>query len=240
MAYRTSFKKLSILAVFCGLILPGSALALEDSFPVKVYPSDAEPMLIEHFTMSGRPKFFAGWRGGFVGLSFQDIQTVQYLEPGNQAYPVEVTFRDGRKEKFAFMPGILQGESEFGEWSMHPEKAVRIEFGPAEAARMKTSSGYSNVDQIILRNGDVVSGKVQTSAFRLRTAYATLNLETPQIGYIDFQGGAQDRDVVGLRAGDNLSGVLEAGTIKLLMKTGKEVNLDKSKIKQIHFVLVKK
>jgi len=45
---------------------------------------------------------------------------------------------------------------------------------------------------------------------------------------------------MGLRIGDTLSGILEAGSIKLLMRSGAELSLHKDKIRKINFILVKK
>jgi hypothetical protein len=77
-------------------------------------------------------------------------------------------------------------------------------------------------------------------AFKLRTIYSTLKFRTPQIGYLDFEGGGKSEAVMGLRTGDKLSGVLETGSISLLMRSGAEVDLNKEMIKKITFVLVKR
>ncbi len=45
---------------------------------------------------------------------------------------------------------------------------------------------------------------------------------------------------MGLRTGDKLSGVLEVGSINLLMRSGAEVYLNKEMIRKITFVLVKR
>jgi hypothetical protein len=50
----------------------------------------------------------------------------------------------------------------------------------------------------------------------------------------------KSKAVIGLRTGDKLSGVLEVGSISLLMRSGAEVYLNKEIIKKITFVLVKK
>ena len=235
--FRGIFAVLIVLICSIGL---GSAFAQEGSFNARVYPLDASPMVVEDFTLSGKPKFYAEWRGSYVTLLFEEIKEIRYLSPGNHPYHVEVTFSNGKKDRFELMPGVFHGKSEFGEWSMHPEKAVRIELNPSSAIEAYPAAEYRKFDQIFLKNGDTVSGQVQTKAFKLRTSYATLDFETLQIGYIDFEGGSQNRDVMGLRIGDKLSGFLEPESIMLLLRSGAEVKLDKRKIKKINFVLLRK
>ena len=49
----------------------------------------------------------------------------------------------------------------------------------------------------------------------------------------EFEGGGQNIDIVSLRSGDKLSGVIETPIITVLISSGKEINLDKEKIKKI-------
>jgi hypothetical protein len=77
-------------------------------------------------------------------------------------------------------------------------------------------------------------------AFKFRTSFSTLKFRTPQIGYFDFEEGDKSKAVMGLRTGDKLSGVLEVGSISLLMRSGAEVYLNKEMIKKIIFVMVKR
>jgi hypothetical protein len=90
-------------------------------------------------------------------------------------------------------------------------------------------------DRIFLKNGDVVSGQILKETFKLRTSYGTINFELPQIAYIDFESGGKNTDIVVLKVGDQLSGVLEAPIITLQMQHGTEIELDKEKIKKITF-----
>ena len=52
---------------------------------------------------------------------------------------------------------------------------------------------------------------------------------------INFDGRGQKIAVMGLRIGDVFSGGLEVESVKLLTRSGKEVNLDSEKIKRITF-----
>jgi hypothetical protein len=230
----------TVLTVLLWLTLWSIAFAQEPKLNARVYPVDAPPMVVEDFTLNGKAKFYAKWRGSYVTLESKKVKEIKYLNPGSHTYAVEITFRTGKKDKFELMPGVFHGKSEFGEWSMHPERALKIEFSPSSAIHVSPAAEYSKYDQILFRNGDTVSGQVQTKAFKLRTTYGNLDFETPQIGYIEFEEGSQNSAVLGLRIGDKLSGILEPGSIRLLMRSGAEVKLDKRKIKTINFVLVRK
>ena len=237
---KIEMKALVILTTLICLIFSSPAFAQEGEFTAKVYPIDGGPMIIDNFTMNEKTKLYAEWRGSYVTLLFQDIKTIQYLEPGSHNYNVKITFNSGKKDEFVLMPGVFHGRSAFGEWSMHPEKAVTIEINPLSVRDIYEEAEYKNFDQVLLKNGDTVSGQVLTKAFKMRTSYATLSFETPQIGYIDFEGKGQNAAVMGLRIGDTLSGILEAETIKLLMRSGAELSLHRDTIRTINFILVKK
>ncbi len=230
----------TISTVLAGFAISSNASALGGKFNAKVYPIDAAPVFIENFTMNGKYKCFAEWRGGFITLLFQDLKAIKYLNPGNHTYHVEVTFNSGKKERLVLMPDVFHGKSEFGEWSMHSEKAVKIEFKPPPVNDVRSDSEYINYDQILLNNGDTISGQIMTKAFKLRTSYSTLKFKTSQIGYLNFEGAGKSKDVIGLRTGDKLSGVLDVGAINLLMRSGVEVYLNKEMIRKITFVLVKR
>ena len=240
MKCRIKMLAFTISTVLAGLAISSSVSALEGKFNAKVYPIDTAPVFIEDFTMNGKHKCYAEWRGGFITLLFQEVMTIKYLNPGSHTYHVEVTFNSGKKEKLVLMPDVFHGKSELGEWSMHSEKAVKIEFNPPPVSDAKPEAEYINFDQILLKNGDAISGQIMTKAFKLRTPYSTLKFRTSQIGYLDFEGAGKTRDVMGLRTGDKLSGVLEVGSINLLMRSGTEVYLNKEMIRKITFVLVKR
>lgn len=240
MCGQLEMKVFAVLTILICLAFSSRGFAQEGKLKARVYPIDGAPMLIDNFTINDKTKLYAEWRGSYTTLLFRQIRTIQYLEPGSHTYGVEITFNSGRKDKFVLMPGVFHGKSDFGEWSMHPEKAVKIEINPSWVSGLNEEGEYINFDQVILKNGDTVSGQVLTKAFKMRTAYATLSFETRQIGFIDFGGKDPTGDVMFLRVGDRLSGTLEGQSIKLLMRSGAELSLQKDKIKKINFVLVKK
>jgi hypothetical protein len=90
-------------------------------------------------------------------------------------------------------------------------------------------------DRVFLKNGDIISGQILKETFKLRTSYATFKFELPQIAYIDFEGGGKNMDIIVLKVGDKLSGIVEAPVITLQIQPGTEIDLDKQKIKRITF-----
>ena len=129
----------------------------------------------------------------------------------------------------------LRGRSSFGEWSMYLRDIYKIDFNPSVTSQPQVSVTSSEFGQILLKNGDIISGEIKTGPFKLRTPYGTLTFEADKISSIDFEGGGQNIDVVVFKVGDKISGVVEVDTINLLMRSGTEVNLDKEEIKQITF-----
>lgn len=92
-----------------------------------------------------------------------------------------------------------------------------------------------NIDMINLKNGNVLSGKIETEAFKLRASYATIDFQITEISHMVFDRGSQNKDLVVLKNGDKLSGVVDVPTIRILIMAGKQIDLDKEKIKKVIF-----
>ena len=86
-----------------------------------------------------------------------------------------------------------------------------------------------------MKNGDVISGRIVTGTFTLRTSYGTHTFSAKQVQSINLEGAGQNLDLVTLRIGDKLSGVVENVTVRIAMRTGTEVELSKDKMKDILF-----
>ena len=103
------------------------------------------------------------------------------------------------------------------------------------ALAQKINITVSEFDHIRFKNGDLVSCNIKTKDFKLRAPYATLTFEKPEISHIAFEGGGRNIDVMVLKCGDKISGVIEVSIIKVLIRSGTEIDLDKEKIKKITF-----
>ena len=242
MSLRVIRRDFIVLATLVVLVFSSNMQAETGTLRFMVYPSEAGQILIEdlQFMTLGGLKY--NWfmkatrKGGdSIYLMFKDIKTIRYLSPG-KGDETEVSFNNGVKDTFFLEAGTFQGISQFGTpWSISSSQVAKIEVSPSTPGKLETAAEPTDSDQILLKNGDTISGQVKTEAFRLRTSYGDLKFHTPQIAHIDFEGGGQNMDVIVLKIGDKLSGVIEAPIITLLMRSGTEVNLDKGKIKRITF-----
>lgn len=143
-------------------------------------------------------------------------------------YNAEVTLNNGKREivnlrRVGDNPFV--GKSFIGRWISDINNIAKIEFNPGDPDQPINNEVSNEFDQILLKNGEIMSGEVLTEAFQLKTSYANLDLETPIIDFVDFEGGGQNIDVVVLKIGDKLSGMIEEPTIKVKTRTGTEVDL---------------
>ncbi len=88
-------------------------------------------------------------------------------------------------------------------------------------------------DRILLKNGDTISGRILIEAFTIKTSYADLSFELPQVETVILEGAGQNIEVLVLRTGDKLSGVVGPDKVKLRLASGQETEIEKEKIKEI-------
>jgi hypothetical protein len=108
-----------------------------------------------------------------------------------------------------------------------------IHFTKYEASTPSHAS--SNIDKIVLKNGDSISGTNLTTTFKLKTSYGELAFKASDIKAINLEGSGNNVDVVLLRVGDKMSGVVLNTTIKIKMANGTEITIEKDKVKEILF-----
>lgn len=92
-----------------------------------------------------------------------------------------------------------------------------------------------SVDRIVLRNGDVLTGKIINETIKIKTSYAELSVATEEIANIQIETSATKTDEVRLLVGDRLSGIITDEEIKIELKAGGETSIKKSDIDNIHF-----
>lgn len=217
-----------LLAPFQGVLQ-----AQEVQYTVRITPVQGQPFVVKAFRANGRDGFDATWRGGAVRLTFAELEAISLSHEGNvRRLQADVRFRDGRKDTFEFQPFNLTGESAFGKWSMSWAQVRQIEFQRGEGFAGEATSDF---DQVQMKNGDVISGRIVTEQFTLRTSYGTHIFAARQIQVINLEGGGQNIDLLILRIGDRLSGVVENATVRIAMRSGTEVELSRDKIKDIVF-----
>jgi len=227
-----------IIAIMMEIVFPGSIPAKEIKFQATIFPIRGNPFFIEDFNFNGEHFYYAIQKGKKIKLPFKDIKTIRFLNPG-KSYKAEVIFKDDTKNTYVLKPAspYITVKSQYSTVTLSHRMVASIEFGPSRIpqAQPQSKAEYTQFDRIFFKNGDILSGQVQTKMFKLSTSYGTFDYEASQISYINFDGGGQNIDVMGLRIGDVLSGALEVESVKLLTRSGKEVNLDSEKIKRISF-----
>ncbi|MBI9019609.1 MAG: hypothetical protein JEZ07_20350 [Phycisphaerae bacterium] len=90
-------------------------------------------------------------------------------------------------------------------------------------------------DNIVLRNGDKISGQVMNASLHLKTSYGSLEFKTSTMAYIKFEGADSKTDAMELRNGDKLTGNLNDETFTINMKAGQIIPVKKKDISSITF-----
>jgi hypothetical protein len=166
-----------------------------------------------------------------VKLQFVELESISFRKEGDlRKANADVKYKDGRTDAFLVFPFMMFGDSSFGPWQMHSSGAKKIEFRTSDV-----SEPTSDYDQVQMKNGDLITGRIVTATFILRTSYGTHSFAAKQIQSINLEGAGQNMDLVTLRIGDKLSGVVENATVRISMRSGAEVELSKDKMKDILF-----
>jgi hypothetical protein len=224
--------KFIIVFATIGMVSSSYAGAQKDQFQATIVLIQGKPIFIDDFNSNGEHFYYAIQKGKKIKLPFKDIKTIRFLNPGKN-YKAEVIFKDDTKNTYVLKPAAnIVIKSRASIVTLSHTKVAKIEFGPS---RRQAETDYSKFDGILLKSFDSVHGQIQTKIFKVRTPYGNLNFETSRIRYISFDGRGKNIDVIALKNGDKLSGVVETESVKLLTRSGKEVNLDSEKIKRITF-----
>ena len=93
--------------------------------------------------------------------------------------------------------------------------------------------GVQTQDRILLKNGDTVSGQILIEAFTVKTSYANLSFDLPQIDRVVLEGGGSNIESIVLRNGDKLSGVVGPDRIQVKLTGGQDTEIEKDKIQEI-------
>lgn len=245
MTLKTKLKCCAILAL-AGTLFTGHALAKEEKFQATVFLIGVQrPSLIQDFTINGQRYYDAVRQGKQVKLPFRELREIAFVNPGNN-FETEILFNDGRKELYSLRPAadIILDDGAI-EITMSHIKIARIQFSPLTAqpasdnapTRKQPQPGAvpATSDRVVLRNGDSLSGQIQTKTFPLRTAYGTFQLEAPKIASIEFDATKPGMAVVLLKNGDRLSGTVEAPSVRMTMTSGETVSFDGKRIQKIDF-----
>lgn len=97
------------------------------------------------------------------------------------------------------------------------------------------SMGTVGTDRIILKNGDVINGDIDTIYYEVKTGYASVALTKEQIWSISLEGGGQDIDTILMRSGSQYRGTISPDVINAILPGGQEIKIPKEMIKSIQF-----
>ena len=112
---------------------------------------------------------------------------------------------------------------------------VTVEGEEAETVPGRDEAG---ADQILMRNGDRISGRILNKTFAIRTPQVRLGLERDRIVRILFDAPDAGQASIYLEAGRCLVGVLDEETIRLKLLYGSAVTLDTAQVKEIRIAVV--
>lgn len=240
-------KKGFIALVLVGLlIVPALSVAKEhEIYTMEVWPKDNKPIVLKNFCFEHEKegKFTSvEWRHSSITLTIADIKEIvfhskSYRFSGSTHYSVshDVLFRDGTKDHFKIDTGLLCGDSHYGRIKLQPHNVIKVVFLDASHGSKTTTNIFTKSDQMILKNGDIITGEVSTETFKLKTSYGELEFKAADIKTINLEGGSNNVDVITLRVGDKLSGVIQNDKIRVKMSSGATIDLDRDKVKDILF-----
>jgi hypothetical protein len=100
-------------------------------------------------------------------------------------------------------------------------------------APTRKTSIQLEVDTIILKNGDTLSGNIVTTEFPIRASYGEFTFKKGDINIIEFEEGGKNIDTLLLINGDKLSGVVTLDLIKIELRKDQIASIGKDKIKKI-------
>ena len=228
----------------CNAFFACNAFAQEEKFLATITLIGVKPFEVPDFTINGERFYDAVRQGKKVKLPFRDLKDIRFLNPA-RSFEVEVLFNNGRKETLLLQPAadITLDTGMISEYSH--TKVARIQFAPMPAQPTppdgqpappkQPDAAPVTSDRVVLRNGDTLSGQVQTKTFPLRTAYGTFQLEAAQIASIEFDATRPHLAVVLLKNGDRLSGTVEVESLSFTITSGEAVSFDGKTIKAITF-----
>ena len=100
----------------------------------------------------------------------------------------------------------------------------------------RVSSPQAVRDSIILKNGDVISGIIESPHIEIRTSYASLKFDVSDVAHAIVEGGGRNVDSLQLHTGDRLSGMIQTPVIQIKLSTGASVELERDRIKEFRIV----
>jgi hypothetical protein len=226
---------LKLIVVWISALVIGGALA-QDAWPVALVTPDGThvPFVLSAWTeggvqvpnvtfqQGGSP---AGWGrvlavvgGATTPLPIDLIARLELVSPG-EATVWRYTLRDGRvfDAPTGADPRIaIAGVNQFG---LQESLTSRAEDATQQRFIGIVFDPSSLTDTVYLANGDVLHGSVHLAALKLSTPYGTLTIDRPVLERV-IVGGSAGADLVLLRTGDRISGLVQDDLLQVSLEAG--------------------
>lgn len=170
-------------------------------------------------------------------LDVADIRGFVFEQTRDKSIRGEIFMTSGTTAALVLEVDNISFVSEFGKAVLNlaeVKSLERVGGGPLTGGPAG-GSAIPEADLVTMKNGDVLAGTIETGAFGLRTSYGDLAIAAKDIASILMEGGGQNIEMVHLRSGEKISGVLTNEVFLLQRGSGGEMTLQRDKVKSIVF-----
>jgi hypothetical protein len=240
--FKTLFVLMAVLGVFLTIQI-NDAFSASFSAHVWTTRSDVEvtKLHLGYPYDAPRGQLSVGWDGAAMKLKLSLVADMVFTKNNDYFRNIDVTFKDGSTDRFSIQSKknaskdyYVSGVSKHGPWKIAMNQVKRINF-MGEKGTTISSAVAVDVDKIIMKNGDILSGKITTPDLTLKASYGDLVFLRKDIRSINFEGGGSNTDSVVLKAGDKMSGQILNNSIAITLTNKAKITIDKEKVKQIVF-----
>ena len=110
------------------------------------------------------------------------------------------------------------------------EEVAAFEGRSSRAAEFR---GTATHDRMELKNGDVLTGKIENETIEIQTSYARLMFKIEDIAMIAFEGGAANIERITMVNGDTFSGFILTKTLRFVLSKGQTIDIRKDKVNRL-------
>ncbi len=209
---------------------------------LRITPSDGQPFIVSNSTLCSdevgyvsKGKIFAKWQGGKITLEMNNIEKLKLLGKEGRYDIVEVTFIDGKKANVLIrrFKVCIRGDTEIGKWKGWLSNINIVEIIRNRSLKPTDSEADLDIDLVVLKNGDKLSGKILNDQFKIKTSYGEFSFKKKDVKRLELEGGGTNVDLVILKSGDRLSGSIYDKVIELKLSSGAQVSIDMSRVKSV-------
>ena len=188
------------------------------------------------FDRAGKPFIYGLINGASTTIFTNNLLAVELTGNENKYMTGILELTSGTKGSYkVYQDENLYFVTEFGKSSLSIKNVKYIGRCQASSLNKRNSNLPKKTDSVLMKNGDVLSGLILTAEFILKSSYADLTIKTADIRRIQLEGGGQNIEIIELRSGDRISGLIKNEHIEIKLPIGPALALEKDKIKLITF-----